>query len=250
MLSNLRPICFLLFYLRSFTLFRLRSFSCRSIPGWAYLHAASCSPLQATEIETVDQYIGLKPDWVEGPIASFVGAGDEGVDILPGDVEVVMSIAPDPCWAREASVLVYTAKISLSEVASLCLCAFSFTRCILAYPSSGMHHISVSCVTSLTLVSSCLPSGLFAPLAVTSIDACCLPNFNLWLLHACGYLPHYVASCLQLPVLSSTYSSPLDAGALRYSPRDPLLRRENTFNSGDSSGLTWLHKDMARLIAA
>jgi len=69
----------------------------------------------STEDEMVDQYIGLKPEWEEGPIASFSGQGDEGVDILPGDVDVNMTIAPDAQWAREGSTLVYTATISLVE---------------------------------------------------------------------------------------------------------------------------------------
>lgn len=69
----------------------------------------------ATYEESVDQYIGLKPTWVAGPIASFSGAGDEGVDILPGDVDVEMVVAPDPHWACEGSTLIYTAEISLTE---------------------------------------------------------------------------------------------------------------------------------------
>ena len=71
---------------------------------------------KSTELETVDQYIGLKPEWEEGAIASFAGAGEEGVDILPGDVEVEMVIAPDASWAREGSTLEYTAIITLTEV--------------------------------------------------------------------------------------------------------------------------------------
>jgi len=69
----------------------------------------------STYDEEMEQYIGLKPWWVAGPIASFAGAGDEGVDILPGDVDVEMEVAPDACWACEGSTLIYTATISLTE---------------------------------------------------------------------------------------------------------------------------------------
>jgi len=69
----------------------------------------------STYDELVDQYIGLKPWWQAGPIASFAGAGDEGVDILPGDVDVVMNLVPDAAWDFEGSTLIYTATISLTE---------------------------------------------------------------------------------------------------------------------------------------
>lgn len=69
----------------------------------------------STSDEVVDQYIGLKPHWEEGVVACFAGAGDQGVDSLPGDVEVEMCVAPDPVWKRVGSTLEYTATISLSE---------------------------------------------------------------------------------------------------------------------------------------
>ncbi|KAL1529984.1 hypothetical protein AB1Y20_000910 [Prymnesium parvum] len=69
----------------------------------------------STYDEMVDQYVGLKPWWTDGLVASFPGAGDEGVDILPGDVDVAMTIAPDICWACEGSTLIYTARIGLTE---------------------------------------------------------------------------------------------------------------------------------------
>mmetsp|Transcript_24158 Transcript_24158/g.63799 ORF Transcript_24158/g.63799 Transcript_24158/m.63799 type:complete len:318 (-) Transcript_24158:523-1476(-) len=72
----------------------------------------------STYDEMMDQYIGLKPWWAAGPIASFSGAGDEGVDILPGDVDVEMEVAPDACWDCEGSTLIYTATITLTEALS------------------------------------------------------------------------------------------------------------------------------------
>jgi len=65
--------------------------------------------------ETVDQYIGLKPWWCAGPVATFTGEGDEGVDIVPGDVEVEMDIVSDGCWSCDGTTLIYLATITLTE---------------------------------------------------------------------------------------------------------------------------------------
>jgi len=60
-------------------------------------------------------HIRVHPGWSDGMVTSFEGKGDEGVDSLPGDVEVVLKTEEDPLWEREGSTLYYTADISLCE---------------------------------------------------------------------------------------------------------------------------------------
>ena len=45
--------------------------------------------------EAVETQLFVKPGWEEGLVATLPGLGDEGVHVLPGDVEIEMVIAPD-----------------------------------------------------------------------------------------------------------------------------------------------------------
>lgn len=83
------------------------------------LSQCSAALAQSTMEEIVDQYIGLKPWWKSGRVALFPGAGDEGVDILPGDVEIELLISPDACWSCEGSTLIYMSTISLTEASAM-----------------------------------------------------------------------------------------------------------------------------------
>lgn len=70
--------------------------------------------------EDKDVQIKVLPGWEAGTEVTFPGQGDEGVDIQPGDVTVILEIAPAAGWAREGSSLIYTTPISLAD--ALCGC--------------------------------------------------------------------------------------------------------------------------------
>ena len=68
-----------------------------------------------TTEEAVETQLYVKPGWEAGLVATLEGLGDEGVHVLPGDVEIEMVIADDPLWSRDGTTLLYKHAISLTE---------------------------------------------------------------------------------------------------------------------------------------
>jgi DnaJ family protein B protein 13 len=68
-----------------------------------------------TTDEAVESTLEIKPGAEEGLIATLEGLGDQGVHVLPGDVEVEMVVAPDPLWSRDGNNLLYKHTMTLSE---------------------------------------------------------------------------------------------------------------------------------------
>lgn len=59
--------------------------------------------------------IDVRPGWKAGTKLTFPGAGDEGLDALPGDVVLVIREKPHPRFERRKNDLIFTANISLLQ---------------------------------------------------------------------------------------------------------------------------------------
>jgi DnaJ family protein B protein 13 len=68
-----------------------------------------------TSDEAVETQLYVTPGWEEGLVATLPDLGDQGVHVLPGDVEIYMVITPDPLWSRDGTTLFFKHEISLTE---------------------------------------------------------------------------------------------------------------------------------------
>jgi len=68
-----------------------------------------------TADETVETQFEVKPGLDEGLVATLEGLGDEGVHVLPGDVEIEMRILPDELWSRDGTTLFYKHSMTLAD---------------------------------------------------------------------------------------------------------------------------------------
>lgn len=68
-----------------------------------------------TSDEAVETSLYVKPGSEEGVIEVLEGLGDQGVHVLPGDVEIEMVIAGDDLWSRDGTTLLYKHAITLTE---------------------------------------------------------------------------------------------------------------------------------------
>jgi len=68
-----------------------------------------------TADEAVETQLYVKPGWEEGLVETLPGLGDQGVHVLPGDVEIEMVILPDDLWSRDGSALLYKHAMTLTE---------------------------------------------------------------------------------------------------------------------------------------
>ena len=65
--------------------------------------------------EAVEAQVEVKAGWSEGLVATLEGAGDQGVHVLPGDVEVHLAVGADALWSREGDDLYYKVELTLAE---------------------------------------------------------------------------------------------------------------------------------------
>lgn len=89
---------------------------------------------KTTTLVTETLHIRVSPGWADGTVSTFECAGDEGVDMIAADVQVVMETIPDAAWARDGDVLCYTADITLCE---------ALTNCIVKVPTFDGRILSV-----------------------------------------------------------------------------------------------------------
>jgi len=68
-----------------------------------------------TADEAVETQLYVKPGSEEGLIATLEGQGDQGVHVLPGDVEIELIVLPDLLWSREGNNLLFKHEMSLKE---------------------------------------------------------------------------------------------------------------------------------------
>lgn len=68
-----------------------------------------------TSEEAVETQLYVQPGWQEGVVATLEGLGDQGVHVLPGDVEIEMVIAEDAVWARDGNTLLFQHTMTLTE---------------------------------------------------------------------------------------------------------------------------------------
>jgi len=68
-----------------------------------------------TAEDEVETQLYVEPGWEEGLVATLPGLGDQGVHVLPGDVEIYMVILPDPLWSREGTTLFFKHEITLTD---------------------------------------------------------------------------------------------------------------------------------------
>ena len=68
-----------------------------------------------TSDEAVETSLYVKPGSEEGVIEVLEGLGDQGVHVLPGDVEIEMVLAGDDLWSRDGTTLLYKHAITLTE---------------------------------------------------------------------------------------------------------------------------------------
>jgi len=91
-------------------------------------------PDNSTKLVTETIHIRVVPGWADGTVCSFEGAGDEGVDIVAADVQVMVETLPDVVWARDGDNLIYTASISLCD---------ALTNCIIEVPTFDGRILSI-----------------------------------------------------------------------------------------------------------
>lgn len=65
--------------------------------------------------EAVETQIIVKPGWEAGLVATLPGLGNQGVHVLPGDVEISLVITPDDIWSREGTTLLFKHTLTLTE---------------------------------------------------------------------------------------------------------------------------------------
>lgn len=80
---------------------------------------------QILSIEYKTFQITVKPGWKKGTKVTFVGEGDEGVDISPPDIVFVITEVPSSNsdlqpYIRDGNNLIYTYKINLSDALTDC----------------------------------------------------------------------------------------------------------------------------------
>lgn len=63
----------------------------------------------------------VHPGWRVGTRIAFKGAGDEGVNNVPGDVAFILKERPHPRFRREKNDLVYPVSLSLAKVGTVCV---------------------------------------------------------------------------------------------------------------------------------
>jgi len=68
-----------------------------------------------TSVEKVETQLYVEPGWEEGLVATLEDLGDQGVHVLPGDVDIYMTIAPDPLWSRSGTSLFFKHELTLTE---------------------------------------------------------------------------------------------------------------------------------------
>ena len=68
-----------------------------------------------TSDEAVETQLFVEPGWEEGLVQTLEGLGDQGVSVLPGDVEIEMVILPDDLWSRDGSTLLFKHAMTLTE---------------------------------------------------------------------------------------------------------------------------------------
>ena len=68
-----------------------------------------------TSDEAVETQLFVEPGWEAGLVATLPELGDQGVHVLPGDVEITMVVTPEPLWSREGTTLFYTETLTLTE---------------------------------------------------------------------------------------------------------------------------------------
>ena len=68
-----------------------------------------------TSDEAVETQIYVEPGWEAGLVATLPDLGDQGVHVLPGDVEITMVILPDELWSREGTTLFFKHELTLTE---------------------------------------------------------------------------------------------------------------------------------------
>lgn len=68
-----------------------------------------------TSEEKVETQLYVEAGWEAGLVATLEDLGDQGVHVLPGDVEIYMVIVADPLWSREGTTLYFNHELSLTE---------------------------------------------------------------------------------------------------------------------------------------
>lgn len=68
-----------------------------------------------TSEETVETQLYVEPGWEAGLVATLQDLGDQGVHVLPGDVEIYMVIMADPLWKRDGTTLYFKQELTLTE---------------------------------------------------------------------------------------------------------------------------------------
>jgi len=68
-----------------------------------------------TADEAVEAQLYVKPGAEPGLLETLEGQGDQGVHVLPGDVEIELVVLDDPLWSREGNNLLYKHSMSLQE---------------------------------------------------------------------------------------------------------------------------------------
>ena len=68
-----------------------------------------------TADEDVETQLYVEPGWEEGLVATLPDLGDQGVHVLPGDVEIYLVLLPDDLWSRDGTTLLFKHEITLTE---------------------------------------------------------------------------------------------------------------------------------------
>ena len=65
--------------------------------------------------EEVESTIYVQPGSEEGVVSTLEGQGDQGVHVLPGDVDIELVLLPDDRWSRQGNDLFFKHVLKLSE---------------------------------------------------------------------------------------------------------------------------------------
>lgn len=68
-----------------------------------------------TSDEAVETQLYVEAGWEAGLVATLPDLGDQGVHVLPGDVEIYMVIVPDELWSREGTTLFFKHEMTLTD---------------------------------------------------------------------------------------------------------------------------------------
>ena len=107
-----------------------------------------------TADEAVETNLYVQPGSEEGVIETLEGLGDQGVHVLPGDVEIEMVLVADDLWSRDGSTLLYKHALTLTE---------ALTGKIVEVPTFDNRVLSVPVTqvrdaTRIAAPSTCLPA--------------------------------------------------------------------------------------------